>query len=74
MVVVVTGDVRLVVGVPPVGVVYQLIVLPFTPGVAVMVAEPQAEAGDAVAEPGMEMMVNVTATRAAVLSHPVVVL
>lgn len=43
MVLVVTGEVRLVVGVPPVGTVYQLIVFPLAPGVAVIVEEPQAE-------------------------------
>ena len=49
----VTGD-------PPVGALYQLTVLAFDPGVAVMLADPQNTALLAVGAPGTGLMVMLT--------------
>ena len=71
---VVLGEVVLVVSnVPPLKALYHRMVLPLTPGVAVMVPVPQMEVLEAVGAAGTALMVSVTACRG-VLSQIVVVL
>lgn len=59
---------------PPVSASYQRMVLPLEPSVGVMLPGPQKVVLDAVGAPGTALMVSVTASRADVLSQPVVVL
>lgn len=59
---------------PPVAKVYHRMALPLAPGVAKMLPLPQKVAGATEGASGLAIMVMVTASLAAVLSHVVVVL